>query len=105
MSRRSPAILGLLIGAITVGQAVAGSDAGLPVRSDPRLIEVAREARQTIAVIDWFYVRHRACPQPSRPAELVALQDGLGDVGMDGPRRHQSCQAVIVCNTAKGAVP
>jgi len=27
------------------------------------------------------------------------------DVGMDGPRRHQSCQAVIVCNTAKGAVP
>jgi hypothetical protein len=58
---------------------VAGGDAALPARSDPRLIEVAREARQTIAVIDWFYVRHRACPQPSRPAELVALQDGLGD--------------------------
>ena len=79
MSPRLPAILGLLFGAIAVGQAVAGGDAALPARSDPRLIEVAREARQTIAVIDWFYVRHRACPQPSRPAELAALQDGLGD--------------------------
>jgi hypothetical protein len=79
MSRRLPAILGLLFGAIAVGRAVAGGDAALPVHSDPRLIEVAQEARQTIAVIDWFYVRHRACPQPSRPAELVALQDGLGD--------------------------
>jgi hypothetical protein len=79
MWRRLPASLGLLFGAIAVGQAVAGGDAALPARSDPRLIEVAREARQTIAVIDWFYVRHRACPQPSRPAELVALQDGLGD--------------------------
>jgi hypothetical protein len=79
MSPRLPAILGLLFGAIAVGQAVAGGDAALPMRSDPRLIEVAREARQTIAVIDWFYVRHRACPQPSRPAELVVLQDGLGD--------------------------
>ncbi|HYU12038.1 MAG TPA: FAD-dependent oxidoreductase [Stellaceae bacterium] len=32
-------------------------------------------------------------------------QQRIFDVGMDGPRRHQSCQAVIVCNTAKGAVP
>jgi hypothetical protein len=24
-------------------------------------------------------VRHHACPQPSRPEELEALQDGLGD--------------------------
>jgi hypothetical protein len=74
-----PAISGLLFSAIAAGQAVAGGDAALPARSDPRLVEVAQEARQTIAVIDWFYLQHRACPQPSRPAELEALQDGLGD--------------------------
>ena len=79
MSRRLPAILGLLLGATAVGQAVAGGDAALPARSDPQLIEVVSEARQTIAVIDWFYVQHRACPQPSQAAELEALQDGLGD--------------------------
>ena len=27
------------------------------------------------------------------------------DVGVDGPRRHHSCQAVNACNTARGAVP
>ncbi len=46
---------------------------------DRRLLEVAQEARQTIAVIDWFYLRNGACPQSSRPAEIAALQDGLGD--------------------------
>lgn len=46
---------------------------------DARLAEVAREARQVIAVIDWFYVQHRACPQPSRPDEIAALQADLGD--------------------------
>ena len=30
-------------------------------------------------MIDWFYVQHRACPQPSRPAELAELQSELGD--------------------------
>jgi hypothetical protein len=79
MWHRLPAISGLLFGAIAAGQAVAGGDAALPARSDPRLVEVAQEARQTIAVIDWFYLQHRACPQPSRPAELKALQRGLGD--------------------------
>jgi hypothetical protein len=79
MWHRLPAISGLLFGAIAAGQAVAGGDAALPARSDPRLVEVAQEARQTIAVIDWFYLQHRACPQPSRPAELEALQRGLGD--------------------------
>jgi len=47
--------------------------------SDPSLVAIASEARQTIAVIDWFYVQHRACPQPSRPAELEELQRDLGD--------------------------
>lgn len=50
-----------------------------PAGSGPALGEVAREARQVIAVIDWFYVQHRACPQPSRPAEIAALQADLGD--------------------------
>jgi hypothetical protein len=71
--------LGLLLAAAALGQACAAGDAGFSGRADPRLLEVAQEARQTIAVIDWFYVRHRACPQPSRPAELLALQSELGD--------------------------
>ena len=76
---RPAAILSLLLGTIAVGSGFAAGDPEFPARADPRLSEVAGEARQTIAVIDWFYVRHRACPQPSRPAELEALQDGLGD--------------------------
>jgi hypothetical protein len=73
------AILTLLLGIGVIGQTFAASDGGFSGRADPRLIEVAQEARQTIAVIEWFYVRHRACPQPSRPAELLALQSELGD--------------------------
>jgi len=46
---------------------------------DPSLAAVASEARQTIEVINWFYVRHRACPHPSRPAELAELEGQLGD--------------------------
>jgi hypothetical protein len=80
---RSPlvlrAILSLLLGISAIGQTFAAGDAGFSGRADSRLIEVAQEARQTIAVIDWFYVRHRACPQPSRPAELLVLQSELGD--------------------------
>src|SRR5437763_15226958 len=80
---RSPrglrAVLCLLLGAAVAGQAFAAGDAALPARTDPRVLEVAQEARQTIAVIDWFYVQHRACPQPSRPAEFAELQGGLGD--------------------------
>jgi hypothetical protein len=41
--------------------------------------EVAYEARQVIAVVEWFYVRYRACPLPSRPAELAMFRDRLGD--------------------------
>ena len=76
----------LLLAAAAV-RAIAAGDAGFSGRADPRLLEVTQEARQTIAVIDWFYVQHRACPQPSRPAELLALQSGLGDgftVDFDG---------------------
>lgn len=47
--------------------------------ADPRLAAIAAEARQVVAVIDWFYVRHRACPQPSRPAQLDELRAELGD--------------------------
>jgi hypothetical protein len=46
---------------------------------DAQLREVAQEARQVIAVVNWFYLRHRACPQPSRPAELAVLEGELGD--------------------------
>jgi hypothetical protein len=47
--------------------------------ADVQLAAAAREVRQVIAVIDWFYVRHRACPQPSRPTELARLESELGD--------------------------
>jgi hypothetical protein len=66
------ATVGLLLGA-----AVAGSAAASGV--DPQLSAIAHEARQAIAVIDSFYARHHACPQPSLPAELAELQSELGD--------------------------
>jgi hypothetical protein len=66
------AIVGLLL-----GTAFAAPAAGAGV--DSQLVVVAREARQVIAVIDWFYVRRRACPQPSRPDELAELRNELGD--------------------------
>ena len=46
---------------------------------DPHLAQIAAEVRGVIAVINWFYVRHRACPQPSRPDELAELQREVGD--------------------------
>jgi hypothetical protein len=79
--------LSLLFAVAAIGQTFAAGDAGFSGRPDPRWLEVTQEARQTIAVIDWFYVQHRACPQPSRGAELLALQSGLGDgftVDFDG---------------------
>jgi hypothetical protein len=63
----------LLLGAAVSSSAWAAGGA------DPQLSAAAREARQVIAVIDWFYVRHRACPQPSHPAELAELESELGD--------------------------
>jgi hypothetical protein len=62
----------VMLGALAAGPAYADS-------ADTRLSAIAGEARGVIAVIDWFYVRHRACPQPSRPAELAELQSGVGD--------------------------
>lgn len=47
--------------------------------ADRPLAAVAEEAREVIAVVDWFYIRHRACPQPSRPEELAEMQSDLGD--------------------------
>ena len=49
--------------------------------------------------------RNRASVRREAVENPVAGLGGFCDVGVDGPRRHQSCQAVIVCNTAKGAVP
>ena len=46
---------------------------------DTRLGDIVYEARQTIAVVEWFYVRSRACPLPSRPAELALIRERLGD--------------------------
>ena len=63
-------MIGLMLGA-----AVSAVAAGV----DPQLAATAREARQVVAVIDWFYAEHQACPQPSRPAELATLRSELGD--------------------------
>jgi hypothetical protein len=78
LSRFGPALLALL--ALAVSGRGAWSDA------DPA--RVALEAREAIAVIDWFYVQHRACPQPSRPGELDDLIGGLGD-GFSVEKRGQ----------------
>lgn len=55
------------------------SDAAARSGDDAQLSHIASEARQSIAVIDWFYLQHGACPQPSRPAELQAMERDLGD--------------------------
>src|SRR5262245_13514393 len=60
------------------GTASARADA-VRTAGTKQLIAVAEEARQVIAVLDWFYVRRRACPQPSHPAEMAELQGQLGD--------------------------
>ena len=70
-------LFALLVGAAASGPATAGSER--TAGSDPQVIAAAREARQAIAVIDWFYGQYGACPQPSRPAELAALRRELGD--------------------------
>ena len=63
-----------------------------PVHADDaRLAVTAREARQVIAVIDWFYRDHHVCPQPSRPADLAVLQSELGD-GYSAEQRGQFVQ-------------
>jgi len=69
----SLAVAGVLLGGIAISPAFGAGGV------DPQLAAVASEARQTIEVINWFYVRHRACPQPSRPAELAILERELGD--------------------------
>ena len=66
-------IVRLLLGVAVTSSAIAADGA------DPQLTAAAREARQVIAVINWFYVRHRACPQPSHPAELAEMEGKLGD--------------------------
>ncbi|HEX3536146.1 MAG TPA: hypothetical protein VHU15_05215 [Stellaceae bacterium] len=58
---------------------VAGAPSNAATSEDARLAEIAYEARQAIAVVEWFYVRSRACPLPSRPAEVATLRDRLGD--------------------------
>jgi hypothetical protein len=62
------AIAGLLLGALATSSTLAAG------RGDAELATVASEARQVIAVINWFYLRHRTCPQPSRPGELATLE-------------------------------
>jgi hypothetical protein len=73
LTRNRSAFAGLLLGAAMAMSASAASGA------DPQLVAVALEAREAIAVIDWFYVQHNSCPQPSRPAELAEMQSELGD--------------------------
>lgn len=50
-----------------------------PPSADPRLLDIAHEARRPVAIIDAFYAEHHACPQPSRPEQLKELQSQLGD--------------------------
>ncbi|MBV9829339.1 MAG: hypothetical protein JO001_27285 [Alphaproteobacteria bacterium] len=45
----------------------------------PNEASVAQEARQTIAMIEWFYVQHRACPDPLKATELHDMEGALGD--------------------------
>jgi hypothetical protein len=54
--------------------------------ADPKLATIALEARGVVAVVDWFYVQHRACPQPSRPDELATMRSDLGDGSAIEPR-------------------
>jgi hypothetical protein len=54
--------------------------------AEPQLAAIAQEARGVIAVVDWFYVRHRACPQPSRPDEFAEMRSDLGDGSWIEPR-------------------
>jgi hypothetical protein len=77
-SSRWRAIVVLALAAAAVEPTFAAEGVALPA-TDRGLLEVAQEARQTIAVIEWFYLRNGACPQTSRPAEIAALQEGLGD--------------------------
>src|SRR5947209_2963970 len=72
-TRITRAVVCLLFGATVTSSAVAAGGA------DSQLTAATREARQVIAVIDWFYVRHRTCPQPSHPAELAELEGRVGD--------------------------
>ena len=62
---------------IVVAAAARSTDAA--GTDDARLGGIAYEARQAIAVVEWFYVRHRACPLASRSGELAVLRDRLGD--------------------------
>jgi hypothetical protein len=67
------AVIGLLLGAALIGPASAASG------GDPQLAAIASEARGAIAVIDWFYADHHACPQPSRAEELAASLEPRGE--------------------------
>jgi hypothetical protein len=72
---------------VTVIAGPAGvANAADPTPADPTPAETAYEARQVIAVVEWFYVRNRACPLPSRPAELAMFRDRLGDGYSAEPR-------------------
>ena len=76
---RIEAIVGLLLATTLAGTTPARGDATARLASNSQLIAVAEEARQVIAVLDWFYVRHRTCPQLSHPTEIAELQGELGD--------------------------
>src|SRR5437764_12370948 len=58
----------LLLSAVVTARTYGASGA------DPKLIAVANEARPVSAAGNWFYVRPRACPQPSGAAEVAAIE-------------------------------
>jgi hypothetical protein len=79
-SRRNwRALAGLLLATAVTSPASAASSETAPSAAGPQLAAVAHEARRAVAIIDWFYGEHHACPQPSRPDELKELQSELGD--------------------------
>jgi hypothetical protein len=69
----------VLLLATMPGAAGADGDAAVRTASNRQIVAIAEEARQVIAVLEWFYVRHRACPQPARPIEMAGLEGQLGD--------------------------
>ena len=80
MPRRSTtSALGSLLFAATAASAFAANSPAVPGGVDPRSVDMAREARRAVAIIEAFYADHHACPQPSDPDELRELQSALGD--------------------------
>jgi FtsP/CotA-like multicopper oxidase with cupredoxin domain len=68
--------------------------------ADPEVIKVEPGGHVLLRVINGSSMSNYHLDLGQLRGELIAV-----DVGVDGPRRHQSCQTVMCANAAKGAVP